>query len=390
MINYEHLSFNDVNITCSHYCRNSVSERHLAISCPTRVGFNAQLEGIESALSSFIAGHLLAPGCVVFGRLFVSDHANQQRDISAFAIRLAEWCGGCALSVIQQPPLSSAKVEAWFYLVDDAGKAQTKTRHGDELILQRNGYRHLWHCSLMNGCRPGNAAAQTTAVLSAYASQLQQHGGTLKDNCIRTWLYVRDVDFHYQGVVDARRELFTEHDLTKETHFIASTGIEGRHGQTAVNLVMDSYALLGISPGQVQFLQAPEFLNPTHEYGVTFERATSVDFGDRRHIYISGTASIDKHGAVVHPQNIDLQLERTMVNIEELLKSAAAKMVDLAQIIVYLRDLADAETVERFLDRHYPKLPRVLVLAPVCRPGWLVEIEGIAICDVCQDDYKNF
>ncbi len=390
MINYEHLSFNDVNITCSHYHRNSVSERHLVISCPNRTGFRAQLEGIENGLSSFIASQSLASESVVFGRLFVSDHANQQNDISAFAIRLYDDCGGCALSVIQQPPIRPGKVEAWFYLVDEEGQALEKSFKGDELQLSHNGYRHIWHCAQMNACQPGNSAAQTSAVMTAYASELEQHGGTLKDNCIRTWLYVRDVDFHYQGVVDARRKLFDEHDMTSETHYIASTGIEGRHGDSAINLVMDSYALLGIKQEQVQFLQAPEYLNPTHEYGVTFERATSVDFGDRRHIYISGTASIDKYGAVVHLQDIDQQLERTMINIEQLLKDASATMTDLAQIIVYLRDLADAKTATAFLDRHYPQLPRVIVLAPVCRPGWLVEIEGIAIQDIRQDDYPNF
>ena len=37
-----------------------------------------------------------------------------------------------------------------------------------------------------------------------------------------------------------------------------------------------------------------EDVNRTYEYGVTFERGTAVTYGDRRHVFIAGTASIDR------------------------------------------------------------------------------------------------
>ena len=37
----------------------------------------------------------------------------------------------------------------------------------------------------------------------------------LENDVIRTWLYVRDLDNNYQGMPDARRELFETDDLIK-------------------------------------------------------------------------------------------------------------------------------------------------------------------------------
>jgi len=99
------------------------------------------------------------------------------------------------------------------------------------------------------------------------------------------WLFVKDVDVNYQGVVVARKALFEGLGLTPGTHYISSTGIEGRHSDPGVNVLMDAYSVGGISPEQIRFLTAPEMLNPTHEYGVTFERGTAVDYGD---LYPSG------------------------------------------------------------------------------------------------------
>lgn len=54
-----------------------------------------------------------------------------------------------------------------------------------------------------------------------------------------------------------------------------------------------------IKPDQIKYLYARTHLNPTYEYGVSFERGTAVDFEDRRQIIISGTASINNHGEIV-------------------------------------------------------------------------------------------
>ena len=66
-----------------------------------------------------------------------------------------------------------------------------------------------------------------------------------------------------------------------------------------------------------------------------------MDYGDRRQVFISGTASINNKGEVVHPGNIRRQTERMWENVEALLKEAGCTFADLGLMIVYQRDMAD-------------------------------------------------
>jgi enamine deaminase RidA (YjgF/YER057c/UK114 family) len=116
----------------------------------------------------------------------------------------------------------------------------------------------------------------------------------------------------------------------------------------------------------------------------------SIQFGDRRHIFISGTASIDNKGQVIHPLDIEKQTERTLENVRVLLAEAGAGFRDIAHLIVYLRDVADYETAKRYLDQHHPELPAVILWAPVCRPGWLIEVECMAVKEIKDNRFAEF
>ena len=201
---------------------------------------------------------------------------------------------------------------------------------------------------------------------------------------------MKDIDFNYHGLVRARREFFSRHDMTKDTHFVASTGIGGRYADPQKNVLMDAYAVGGISPDQVRFIEARENLNPTHEYGVTFERGTSLDYGDRRHIFISGTASIDREGKILYRNDVRNQVNRAIENISALLATAGANTNDIAQMIVYLRDMGDARSVMDYFKEKYQHIPKAILLAPVCRPGWLVEIECMAVKSTENAGFSDF
>ena len=138
-------------------------------------------------------------------------------------------------------------------------------------------------------------------------------------------------------------------------------------------------------------MSAPENMNPTHEYGVTFERGTKVTYGDRSHYYISGTASIDNKGNIVFQNDVLKQTERALINIKALLSGYNADIDDLKIMIVYLRDYSDYQVVNNYLKgRFNGSIPYIILNAPVCRPGWLVEIEGIAINNHKNDMYEDF
>lgn len=153
---------------------------------------------------------------------------------------------------------------------------------------------------------------------------------------------------------------------------------------------MDAYAVDGLVTGQQQYLYAKDYLNPTYEYGVTFERGVRVDYGDRCHSLISGTASIDNRGQVVHVGDVRRQTERMWENVEALLNEGGASADDVMSIIVYLRDMADYEVVRRMFSERWGDVPVVITLAPVCRPDWLVEMECMAVTERRDGRYRPF
>jgi enamine deaminase RidA (YjgF/YER057c/UK114 family) len=290
---------------------------------------------------------------LMWKRYFVSDIFNQKHlfDYDVF-------------SVVQQPPLSGSKISVLAYF-----------------ISKRSNYTHVFSGRMFS--LESGAFEQTKNIFENYIAQLEQQGMSLANNTIRTWIYVQDVDNRYGDMVSARNEIFARAGLTE--HSIASTGIEGRGGHHGSFVLMDAYAA-NVTPEQITYLKAETHLSPTSEYGVSFERATAVDYADRRHIFISGTASIDSKGDIVAECNIEKQLSRTMENISALLSEGNACTGDIVHFIIYLRDSGDHSFVKDYFDTHYPDTPRVIVRAPVCRPGWLIEIECIAIAKQTQQN----
>ena len=235
-----------------------------------------------------------------------------------------------------------------------------------------------------------NSEYQMRLLFNDYVMQLLENGCSLANNCIRTWLYVQNVDVNYAGVVKARNEVFATQNLTPNTHFIASTGIAGRHASPKVLVQMDAYAITGIQPEQIHYLYAPTHLNPTYEYGVSFERGTYIDYGDRRQVYISGTASINNQGEVMYPGDVKKQTLRMWENVETLLAEADCTFNDVGHLLVYLRDIADYTVVKEMFEERFPHIPKVYLLAPVCRPGWLVEMECMAVKAIHNECYSPF
>jgi enamine deaminase RidA (YjgF/YER057c/UK114 family) len=223
---------------------------------------------------------------------------------------------------------------------------------------------------------------QTYEILRNYQQFLTSQGLNISDNCIRTWFFVDDIDHKYADFVRARREFFDTVGLRSDTHYIASTGIFGVPGNrpaTGGDVMLDAFALRDPEKCAIRYLNAYSHLSPTSLYGVTFERGTVVEYDDRNHIFISGTASIDSHGKVVHAANVGKQCDRMMENVSVLLSEADATMKDVQMAIVYLRNSEDLDIVQQRLSYILRNIPHTYLLAPVCRPEWLVEIECMAV-----------
>jgi len=355
------------------------------MATPEGLTFPDAFADLTARYSSALDRLGLSDSTAVFCRIFLSDILNQKSAL----LHSALWCrlhASCALSIIEQKPVGSGPLSLLSYHLRDPKKALTKqlsypTSVGwrNDLVVKGRDYSLLFSANHTSG-EVFNAHTQTKTVFDSLNAVIEQNGMNLLDNGIRTWVYVRDLDNHYKDMVRARREHFEAHGLTDKTRYLASTGILGMTYSPERIVSADALSIGGLAAGQVVRMEALSHLWPTILYGVTFERGLRVRFGDRSHLHISGTASINTTGEVLHEGDAELQTRRAIENVRALLAAQSATLNDMAYVIAYVRNVHDRQRVEEVLDEELGrKVPLVLTEAAVCRPAWLMELEGVAI-----------
>ena len=225
-----------------------------------------------------------------------------------------------------------------------------------------------------------DSAANTLSIFEEYSRILAGSGLTLKDNCVRTWCYVDDIDNNYKGFYKTRTAFFAENGLTPATHYIASTGIAGVMLAGCGVVGMDALAVKDPSAADVKYLKGSSNLGRTDAYGVTFERGATLMLDGCRTALISGTASIDTAGHVLHVGAVEAQSLRAWENISVLLDEAGMSFGDVTVMITYIRNKEDYAAVRRLYDERFDgSIPHLFLHAPICRPDWLMETECIAV-----------
>lgn len=280
----------------------------------------------------------------IFGRLLINPQSIQGPVETAPHI-----------SAIGQAPLDGTPAALWLWMVQGTPNP---------------AYTHTFSC--------GESSPTTPPLLQNYKASLSARGLNIADHCLRTWFFVKDIDHNYHEMVVERRTFFEQEGLTPATHYIASTGIEGTPLRPSDIVQMETYTVEGLQQEQITYLKGSSHLNPTHEYGVTFERGTRIEYGDRCHLIISGTASIDNLGQILYPEDATQQTYRMLENVQVLLNEGGATLRDLTHALIYIRRDEDYPAIRKVIESILPDVPRVYLHAPVCRPGWLVEMEGIA------------
>ncbi len=357
------------------------TEHTISVEIPARGDLARQLQALDGLYREMRQAQRLPAESAVFRRLVISDAANQAAAVRASPLFDNDPDNPVAVSLVQQPPLSGAKIALLAYHVDAPQGLSKQRLSPAHMRVNAGGLDHLWSTRLCahNAGGRTDAAGQTRMVFAELEGALARNRASLRENCLRTWIYVRDVDIFYAEMVRARSDLFAQNGLTTETHYIASTGIEGLCADRDDLVLMDAYSVLGLAPGQVSYLNDFSRLCATRDYHVTFERGTRVAYADRAHLFISGTASIDAAGEVLHAGDVARQLHRALENVGALLKAGGACLADMAHWIVYLRDPADGPGVRAAMEERFPDIPLLVVKGAVCRPEWLVEVEGIAV-----------
>ena len=335
-------------------------ERYEFIYPQSKGMFTPQLSEVSASIGNYLETEAAAGRHIVYSKLFLSDIKNQYGELNTSPI-FTDVLSKAACSIVGQPPLNGYKIAVLVKTSD---------------IRESFAFHSLRLCE--DEACGHDSYTQTLQLFKKYIDYLDSNGLNMNTHLVRTWIYISGIDMNYGGVVKARNDIFRQHGLTADTHFIASTGIGGDNQSRHACVAMDFLTYPDIAERQKKYLKAPSHLNPTHEYGVAFERATRLDTGSVSHYYVSGTASIDCHGSVLHTGNVERQVERLIENIEALLADGGATLADIRYFIVYLRDISDYPAVDALFRKRFPLTPHIIVQAKVCRPGWLVEAECIA------------
>ena len=251
-------------------------------------------------------------------------------------------------------------------------------------VVSYRGYDHIYLHNLTGG-KPGDGmdyASQTEEVFDLAEKILEKENLTFKD-VIRTWIYVNEMERDYDDLNRVRTAFFERVGVER---LPASTGIQGRAYPCDRGGSMDLYALRTERPVEVRTMHAPT-LNEAHSYGSAFARGMTVTREDRTVAYVSGTASIDTEGRVVHVGDIEGQVRRMLLNVEELLEGSGAEASDIVRATTYLKRAEDYHTFKRvYAEKGFPfDIPHTICNADVCRPDWLVEIEVAAIFPLPED-----
>src|ERR1700751_3766430 len=103
-------------------------------------------------------------------------------------------------------------------------------------------------------------------------------------------------------------------------------------------------------------------------------------------VYIAGQVSADASGQLVGEGNLEAQAEQVFKNLKAAMEAAGGTMADIIKMNVYLvAEVAPEEgpkirgVRERYVNPAHPPASTLIVVSRLARPGWLIEIEGIAV-----------
>jgi enamine deaminase RidA (YjgF/YER057c/UK114 family) len=367
-------------LKCSSFSTSTgATETFLTATASDGISFKEATEELAESYASVLNDNGLDDTTLQFTRFYFSDIVNDYKCL--IESKLFGMVKNGAVSFIQQAPLAGGQLGILVYHIkSDSSSKYKKTSFGiQKIYTEGEHYSLLWNAGLSNK-KYKDSAMQSLRIFSDLSLDLKNYGMNVRNNTLRTWIYVRDVDNNYAGMIDARRELFNVIGLTADTRYIASTGIEGQTYDTSALVAMDALSIQNIKEEQIIKMEALENLSSTAVYGVTFERGTRLRFGDRSHMHISGTASIDNLGNIMYESDIRRQTVRTLDNIKALLSPHGATLSDMQYLIIYLRNTKHLKLIEDLIAQIVPEnVPLMPVEGPVCRPGWLIEMEGVAI-----------
>lgn len=240
-------------------------------------------------------------------------------------------------------------------------------------VLDGTEAQHCWLGGMVPDCVDASPALQTRAVLERMARLLKRTGLTFRD-VARTWYYLDDILGWYGDFNRVRTEFFARHHVF-DGLMPASTGI-GTPNAAGLALVAKAHAVRRHDGTPCVFRAESPLQGEAISYGSAFSRAVDVRLSGARRLHVSGTASIDETGELVHLGSIEDQVGLTLNVVGRILERAGMNWTDAVRGVAYFRDAADvARWAECRAEAGVPAFPCVVSQCVVCWPGLLFELE---------------
>jgi enamine deaminase RidA (YjgF/YER057c/UK114 family) len=230
-------------------------------------------------------------------------------------------------------------------------------------------------------------------------SEIFESAGFQVNSIVRQWNYIENIlgfdgsKQRYQEFNNVRSDFYG--DLFKDKGYPAATGIGMNLGGTIIEFVAIQSDRLVTAP-----IDNPEQV-AAHSYSKKvligdecvlkttpkFERARFLELFGKNIIFISGTASIQGE-QTVGIGDPALQTEVTINNIKQLYSDKVLSKIPGGDLVpkygharVYIKDKKDFAAIKKTFRLHFGNLPVVYIVADICRPELLVEIEGKVILE---------
>ncbi len=215
---------------------------------------------------------------------------------------------------------------------------------------------------------------QTRELFLRMEAALQREGMTFA-HVVRTWFHLDSILDWYGEFNAVRSAFFRERDLYRGV-VPASTGV-GMPNPAGAAIVGGLLAMKPRSDRVGVTVQPSPLQGSARDYRSDFSRAVEVRTPAGRHLYISGTASIDQQGNSVFLDDVDAQIHWTMTVVHALLESRSLSWNrNVTHAIAYFPDLKDASRFAAYCQANGLAGPQVpAVQATICRSDLLFEIE---------------
>ena len=343
-----------------------------------------------------------AAGAVIHQTLFLADGDS----MAACRQLVREFYGRDvpATSFVVQPPCGGRRLAIEALALGQGREAVEIERISDQVVITRHQGVTSVYADHAVPRTSASGVYEKTLCSYQHLRRLLPNAGARLDHVLRTWLYLGDIveddgpTQRYKELNRARTDVFQHvsfmENVLPEGHegpaFPASTGI-GTRGRSvsisALAVLSDADNVVAVpleNPRQTSAYAYSSKYSPTTP---KFSRGLALCREDEATLFISGTASIT-HSETRHIGDVAAQTHESLENIAALiseenlarhgLAGMGTTLNGLGVVRVYVKHPEDYEKVRAVCSQRIGTIPATYVVADVCRPDLLVEIEGVA------------